>query len=97
MVAAFCGLRLGELLELHWRAIDFTGSAIHVESSYVRNAKGTPKSGAARTVPMARGGRPALAAPPNAGRQIRTGPGLLRYARRPRRREQAAPALLRSA
>jgi len=53
MVAAFCGLRLGELLELRWRAIDFTGSAVHVESSYVRNAKGTPKSGAGRTVPMA--------------------------------------------
>ncbi len=53
MVAAFCGLRLGELLELRWRAIDFAGSSLHVESSYVRNAKGTPKSGAGRTVPMA--------------------------------------------
>jgi integrase len=53
MMAAFCGLRLGELLELRWGAVDFAGSSLHVESSYVRNAKGTPKSGAGRTVPMA--------------------------------------------
>lgn len=53
MVSAFCGLRLGELLDLRWGAINFDGSSIHIESSYVRNVKGTPKSGAGRTVPMA--------------------------------------------
>jgi integrase len=53
LVAAFCGLRLGELLDLRWGAINFDGSSIHVESSYVRNVEGTPKSGAGRTVPMA--------------------------------------------
>lgn len=53
MVSAFCGLRLGELLDLRWGAINFAGSSIHVESSYVRNVEGTPKSGAGRTVPMA--------------------------------------------
>jgi len=53
MVSAFCGLRLGELLDLRWGAVNFEGSSIHVESSYVRNAEGTPKSGAGRTVPMA--------------------------------------------
>jgi integrase len=53
MVSAFCGLRLGELLDLRWGAINFDGSSIHVESSFVRNVKGTPKSGAGRTVPMA--------------------------------------------
>ncbi len=53
MVAAFCGLRLGELLDLRWGAVNFAGSSIHVESSYVRNAQDTPKSGVGRTVPMA--------------------------------------------
>jgi integrase len=53
LMAAFCGLRLGELLDLRWGAINFEGSSIHVESSYVRNVAGTPKSGAGRTVPMA--------------------------------------------
>ncbi|MGD0456039.1 MAG: site-specific integrase [Solirubrobacteraceae bacterium] len=53
MTSAFCGLRLGELLDLRWGAVNFAGSSIHVESSYVRNASGTPKSGMGRTVPMA--------------------------------------------
>jgi integrase len=53
MTSAFCGLRLGELLDLRWGTVNFDGSSIHVESSYVRNASGTPKSGLGRTVPMA--------------------------------------------
>ncbi len=53
MVSAFCGLRLGELLDLRWRAVNFEGSSLHVESNYVRNVEGTPKSGAGRVVPMA--------------------------------------------
>lgn len=53
MASAFCGLRLGELLDLRWGAVNFAGSSIHVESSYVRNASDTPKSGLGRTVPMA--------------------------------------------
>jgi integrase len=53
VVAAFCGLRLGELLDLRWRAVNFAGSSIFVESSFVRDVTSTPKSGAARTVPMA--------------------------------------------
>jgi integrase len=53
MTSAFCGLRLGELLDLRWGAVNFAGSSIHVESSYVRNASDTPKSGMGRTVPMA--------------------------------------------
>jgi integrase len=44
LVAAFCGLRLGELLDLRWGAIDFDAAAIHVESSYVRNVEATPTS-----------------------------------------------------
>jgi integrase len=53
MLSAFCGLRLGELLDLRWGAVNFAGSSIHVESSYVRNAEDTPKSGSGRTVPLA--------------------------------------------
>ena len=51
--AAFCGLRLGELLALRWRAVDFKRSLIRVEASYTRGREGTPKSGEGRTVPMA--------------------------------------------
>jgi len=53
LTCAFCGLRLGELLDLRWRAVNFAGSSIHIESSYVRNRQDTPKSGSGRTVPMA--------------------------------------------
>jgi integrase len=51
--AAFCGLRLGELLALRWRAVDFARSLISVEASFTRGREGTPKSGDGRTVPMA--------------------------------------------
>ncbi len=51
--AAFCGLRLGELLALRWAAIDFRRSLIRVEASYTRGREGTPKSGEGRIVPMA--------------------------------------------
>ena len=51
--AAFCGLRLGELLALRWRAVDFQRSLISVEASFTRGREGTPKSGDGRTVPMA--------------------------------------------
>ena len=53
MTSAFCGLRLGELLDLRWGAVDFKAASIHVETSYVRNAEDTPKSRTGRTVPMA--------------------------------------------
>jgi integrase len=51
--AAFCGLRLGELLALRWRAVDFERSLIRVEASFTRNNEDTPKSGDGRAVPMA--------------------------------------------
>jgi integrase len=51
--AAFCGLRLGELLALRWRAVDFPRSLISVEASFTRGREETPKSGDGRTVPMA--------------------------------------------
>lgn len=51
--AAFSGLRLGELLALRWRAVEFRRRLISVEASFTRGREGTPKSGDGRTVPMA--------------------------------------------
>jgi integrase len=53
MTAAFTGLRLGELLALQWRDVDFAGEVIRVRRSYnVHGGLGTPKSGKVRSVPM---------------------------------------------
>lgn len=53
LTAAFTGLRLGELLALRWRDVDFPGSTIRVRASYAAGALTTPKSGKVRAVPMA--------------------------------------------
>lgn len=53
LTAAFTGLRLGELLALRWRDVDFANSAIHVRQSFTNGRVDTPKSGQERTVPMA--------------------------------------------
>ena len=53
LTAAFTGLRLGELLALRWRDVDFTGSVIRVRASYSAGVVTTPKSGKVRSVPMA--------------------------------------------
>jgi integrase len=53
LTAAFTGLRLGELLALCWRDVDFGGSVIRVRASYSAKALTTPKSGKVRAVPMA--------------------------------------------
>ncbi len=53
LTAAFTGLRLGELLALRWRDVDFVNSAIHVRQSFTNGRVDTPKSGQERTVPMA--------------------------------------------
>jgi integrase len=53
MAAAFTGLRMGELLALQWRDVDFAGEAIRVRRSYnIHGGLGTPKSGRVRSVPM---------------------------------------------
>lgn len=53
LTAAFTGLRMGELLALEWRAVDFAGDAIRVRRSYnIHGGVGTPKSGKVRSVPM---------------------------------------------
>ena len=53
LAAAFTGLRMGELLALRWRDVDFTGSAVHVRASYYAGHLSTPKSGRVRAVPLA--------------------------------------------
>jgi integrase len=52
-VAAFTGLRMGELIALRWRDVDFDGESLHVYGSYSLGKLTTPKSGLTRTVPMA--------------------------------------------
>jgi integrase len=53
-VAAMTGLRLGELLALRWRDVDWTAGLIRVRRNLVRGRYGTPKSRrSTRAVPMA--------------------------------------------
>ncbi len=53
LAAAFTGLRMGELLALRWRDVDFAGSVIRVRSSWAGGQLTTPKSGKVRSVPLA--------------------------------------------
>jgi integrase len=53
LTAAFTGLRMGELLALRWRDVDFAGATIRVRASYAAGHVTTPKSGKVRAVPMA--------------------------------------------
>ncbi|HEX3830701.1 MAG TPA: tyrosine-type recombinase/integrase [Solirubrobacteraceae bacterium] len=53
LTAAFTGLRMGELLALHWRDVDFAGSVVRVPASYYLGQLTTPKSGKVRAVPLA--------------------------------------------
>ena len=51
-VAAFTGLRLGELRALRWRDIDFAKQTVIVRGSYTSGQLGPPKSGRIRSVPL---------------------------------------------
>lgn len=53
LVAAFCGLRMGEVLALTWRDVDFPSRVVRVRASYTQFKLDTPKSSAMRAVPMA--------------------------------------------
>jgi len=53
LTAAFTGLRRGELIALHWRDVDFTGSLVRVRASYAAGALTAPKSGKVHSVPLA--------------------------------------------
>jgi integrase len=52
-VAAFAGLRMGEILALRWRDIDFSRRTIHVRENWTQGETTTPKSGSERAVSMA--------------------------------------------
>jgi integrase len=51
-VAAFTGLRLGELRALRWRDVDFVKQTVIVRESYTHGRSGPPKSGKIRSVPL---------------------------------------------
>jgi integrase len=53
LTAAFTGLRMGELLALRWRDVDFAGATVRVRGSYAAGHLTTPKSGKVRAVPVA--------------------------------------------
>jgi integrase len=73
LTAAFTGLRLGELLALQWRDVDFAGDVIRVRRSYnAHGGLGSPKSGKVRSVPMVPDVARSLAA--LAGRDAFVGP-----------------------
>lgn len=55
-------LRMGELLALHWRDVDFAGSVVRVRASFAAAQLTTPKSGKVRAVPLAAAVASALAA-----------------------------------
>ena len=46
-------LRMGELLALRWRDVDFTRRTIHVRENWTQGETTTPKGGTERAVPMA--------------------------------------------
>jgi integrase len=51
-VAAFTGLRLGELRALRWQDIDFAKRIVHVRRNFTYGQEGAPKSGKVRSVPL---------------------------------------------
>jgi integrase len=53
LTAAFTGLRMGELIALRWRDVDFANQTIRVRASYTIGQLTTPKSGKVRAVPLA--------------------------------------------
>jgi len=53
LTAALSGLRMGELIALRWRDVDFDGSSIRVSASFTGGELSTPKSHRGRVVPMA--------------------------------------------
>ena len=51
-VAAFTGLRLGELRALRWRDVDFAGRIVHVRQNFVAGEFTSPKGKRVRSVPL---------------------------------------------
>ncbi len=61
LTAALTGLRMGELLALRWRDVDFTAQSVRVLANYTSGRLGTPKSGHGRVVPLVEEAAQALA------------------------------------
>ncbi len=53
-LAAYSGLRRGELVSLRWRSIDFARSSIYCDEAVSGGQDSRTKSGKGRTIPMAR-------------------------------------------
>ncbi len=53
VVAAYTGLRLGELRALRWDDLDFANRIVFVRRSLTNGHEGPPKSGKVRSVPLA--------------------------------------------
>jgi integrase len=53
LVAAFCGLRMGECLALRWRHVMWNAQRLHVQRSYVLGQEDSPKGRRGRSVPLA--------------------------------------------
>ena len=51
-VAAFTGLRQGELLALRWEHVDFVGGLLHVRRNFTSGREKVPKGKRVRSVPM---------------------------------------------
>ena len=51
-VAAYAGLRLGELLALRWRDVDFAGHALTISRAISSGTESSTKSGRVRRVPL---------------------------------------------
>jgi integrase len=52
IVAAFTGLRTGELRSLRWQDVDFGRRSVFVRRNYAGGEEGTPKSERVRSVPL---------------------------------------------
>jgi integrase len=78
LTAAMTGLRMGELLALRWRDVDFATQTMRVTASYTAGTLGTPKSGLGRAVPLVDEVAQALAR--LGGRERWTGPDDLVFA-----------------
>lgn len=52
LTAAFTGLRMGELIALRWRDLDFDRQSVQVNASYTHGSLDVPKSGRGRSVPL---------------------------------------------
>jgi integrase len=67
VIAVLTGLRIGELLALRWKHVDFAHDAIHVRETVYEGHFGTPKTKSGRRdVPMSQPVREALLAQPRA-------------------------------